>query len=462
MKKVTIVLGIMLALATSPAKAVDYNTDALESGNPGGWISSLKTFDDEFTVTAGSTFYVDVWLKNVPGNAYSGSLWVDFSSYVDLIDLLSVELFKGPWASDAGITVIGPQEGVPDGAGVGLPQNMTGVPPDYEGDIIIARCGFKALVVGNVTITVNTIPDPDYVEWVPTPPWYDAEVGAHEITIHQLPGDADSDGITDDQDNCPDTPNGPNIGSCTKGTFGQSCTNNRECGICGFCSKNQEDSDQDGPGDVCDPDNDNDGISNVSDNCPFVDNPGQEDVLDGDGVGDICDNCPNDANSNQADWDCDDIGDVCEDSDADGLNDDQDNCPGKPNWLLGGTCVTGNIGVFCMNYQVCGVGGYCSKDQEDTYPPPSGNDIGDACDCEANFDCDQDVDANDVTAFLTDFGRSQYNNPCINGKQCKGDFSCDGDVDANDVTKFLEDFGRSQYNKPCPICTQGQPWCVYP
>jgi len=99
--------------------------------------------------------------------------------------------------------------------------------------------------------------------------------------------------------------------------------------------------------------------------------------------------------------------------------------------------------------------------QVDTYPP-QGNGIGDTCDCEANFDCDRDVDANDVTPFLLDFGRSQYNRPCTNQDPCKGDFSCDGDVDANDVSKFLEDFGRSQYNKPCPICTQGQPWCVYP
>jgi len=99
--------------------------------------------------------------------------------------------------------------------------------------------------------------------------------------------------------------------------------------------------------------------------------------------------------------------------------------------------------------------------QEDTYPP-QGNGIGDACDCEANFDCDQSVDAGEVMTFLQHFGRSQYNRPCSNQDPCLGDFTCDKDVDAQDVTKFLEDFGRSQYNKPCPICTQGQPWCVYP
>ena len=44
---------------------------------------------------------------------------------------------------------------------------------------------------------------------------------------------------------------------------------------------------------------------------------------------------------------------------------------------------------------------------------------------------------------------------------CEADFECDGDVDADDVTKFLEDFGRSQYYNSCPPCVAGA-WCVYP
>ncbi|MBW1823950.1 MAG: hypothetical protein JRI87_05200, partial [Deltaproteobacteria bacterium] len=115
----------------------------------------------------------------------------------------------------------------------------------------------------------------------------------------------------------------------------------------------------------------------------------------------------------------------------DGLPDENDNCPDEYN-----------------------------PEQEDTYPP-GGNGIGDACDCEGNFDCDQDVDAEDVTTFLNDFGRNTYSDPCEAGNQCKGDFSCDGDVDAVDVTKFLEDFGRNAYSNPCPTCVEGD-WCEYP
>jgi len=146
------------------------------------------------------------------------------------------------------------------------------------------------------------------------------------------------------------------------------------------------------------------------------------------------------------------------DSDGDGIPDASDNCPNTPNGPSGGTCTSGNIGDPCMSDGECG-GGTCSVNQEDTYPP-GGNDIGDACDCEADFGCDGDVDAEDVTAFLSDFGRGQYSQPCINGDPCNGDFSCDGDVDATDVTKFLEDFGRGQYSNPCPACVGGD-WCSY-
>ncbi|MFC1475174.1 M28 family peptidase, partial [Candidatus Zixiibacteriota bacterium] len=52
----------------------------------------------------------------------------------------------------------------------------------------------------------------------------------------------------------------------------------------------QSDTDTDGYGDVCDPDVDNDLIANDIDNCPTDYNPLQEDT-DSDGDGDICDGC---------------------------------------------------------------------------------------------------------------------------------------------------------------------------
>jgi hypothetical protein len=157
--------------------------------------------------------------------------------------------------------------------------------------------------------------------------------------------------------------------------------------------------------------------------------------FDGDTVCDDTDNCPDDHNPFQIDCDNDGEGDICDvntiDPDGDGVDAACDNCPATPN-----------------------------PNQADTYPP-QGNVIGDACDCECDFDCSGSVDANDVTAFLMDFGRSTFNNPCTNAAPCNGDVDCNGNCDANDVTSLLEDFGRSQFNNPCPACEVGD-WCVYP
>ena len=197
------------------------------------------------------------------------------------------------------------------------------------------------------------------------------------------------------------------------------------------------DSDNDGYGDPGFPNN-----TCSLDNCPIDYNPNQEDIGDGDGVGDACDNCPDTPNPDQEDYDEDGIGDVCDDcidTDADGYGN-----PGFP----ANTCDEDN----CPNDYNPG--------QEDTYPP-DGNAIGDACECEGDFDCSGGVDAFDVTDFLVDFGRSTFLNPCTTLAPCNGDFNCDGNVDATEVTKFLEDFGRSSFFNPCPTCEVGT-WCVYP
>jgi Thrombospondin type 3 repeat len=99
--------------------------------------------------------------------------------------------------------------------------------------------------------------------------------------------DSDLDGAGNAPDNCPTTANA-----------------------------DQADTDGDAQGDACDADDDNDGIPDASDPAPlFADS-------DLDGAGNAADNCPTTANANQADADRDSSGDACDpDDDNDGLTD---------------------------------------------------------------------------------------------------------------------------------------------
>ncbi len=106
----------------------------------------------------------------------------------------------------------------------------------------------------------------------------------------------------------------------------------------------QEDADTDGLGNVCDDNDDTDNLLDIEDNCPLISNPDQVDT-DEDLIGNVCDtdddndnvldgkdNCPLVSNPDQVDTDEDLIGNVCDtDDDNDNVLDGKDNCPLVPN-----------------------------------------------------------------------------------------------------------------------------------
>ncbi|MCB9851674.1 MAG: autotransporter-associated beta strand repeat-containing protein [Phycisphaerales bacterium] len=201
---------------------------------------------------------------------------------------------------------------------------------------------FVVLKAGNLVGTFDDLISPDDRPWLIT---YHAGLGEVRVTPCS---DADSDGVCDVNDPCPnDNPDDTDgDGVCDSNDACPGFDDNADadsdgvpdgCDVCAGGNDNM-DSDNDGVADFCDPcpndnpnDSDSDGVCDSVDACP-----GFDDSLDADndGVADGCDVCP--GSNDNADDDSDGVPNGCDvcaggddniDSDDDGVPDFCDTCP---------------------------------------------------------------------------------------------------------------------------------------
>ncbi len=168
------------------------------------------------------------------------------------------------------------------------------------------------------------------------------------------------------------------IGSCQVMRFGQYCPSlipgeNDNCPA--ESNTDQLNTDGDAQGDVCDADDDNDGVADTGDAFP-LDNTQAGDI-DADGSDGFFDNCPSNVNADQLNTDGDAQGDACDaDDDNDGVADANDAFPLDPT-LSGDSDSDGQDDLFNDNCKTV-----ANADQLNT----DGDAQGEACDADDDND----------------------------------------------------------------------------
>ncbi len=188
-----------------------------------------------------------------------------------------------------------------------------------------------------------------------------------------------------------------------------------------------------------------DGIRDLYDNCPSLNNPGQSDI-DGDLWGDVCDNCSSEPNRDQLDSDGDGFaGDACDTDDDDDFVDDDNGdgtfnpCPSGQVFNCDDNCRVVRNGDCDANPFSCDQDrdGIVSQQERDQgfQSDLDGDGLGDACDnCpnDANVDqadYDQDglgdvCDPDDDNDGIPDDDGDGTSDPCTGGNTVDCDDNC--------------------------------------
>jgi hypothetical protein len=362
-------------------------------------VASLPTFDGEHYITIaalGGTSLENV--TPVDGGAQIAALdGVEFPFGLFSFDIVGV-------SGDTAVTMI-----LPEAGGVNSYYMHGGKPdhtdPHWYDFLFDAATGTGAEINENI-ITLHFV---------------DGGRGDHDLTVDGRisdPGgpvvmadlDSDNDGIADDQDNCPVTPN-PDQADADGDGAGDACDNcpndagKTEPGACG-CGVSDTDADGDGTPDcndgcpsdpdktapgtcgcgIADTDTDGDGTSDCIDGCaddPTKTEPGvcgcgvPDTDADGDGTPDCNDGCPSDPDKT-APGTCG-CGIADTDTDGDGTSDCIDGCADDPTKTDPGVCGCGTPDTDTDGDGISD----CSDNCADVFNPDQadsdGDGIGDAC-----------------------------------------------------------------------------------
>ena len=357
---------------------------------------------------------------------------------------------------------------------------------------------FAMLIFSQCQCTFFNPPDPDPIPADPTPAADtdgDGIIDKNDLCIMTPDnwdgsGDADSDGCRDDsnEDLC--------INDATSNAANSD--NDKICDLSDNCddddNENQADFDGNGEGDVCDDDDDGDNVLDEDDLlCPnslttsgFTDADmdgcldNGEDICtndaisntidtDGDNICDPSDNCAMIFNENQADYDSDGEGDVC-DNDIDGDNVLSGDLCIMSSLPWDGTgdadndgCRDDNGDDLCLNYNVDNTNpdmdGICDSDARDLCPSGSIFTVSDNTDADMDgcLDSDEDLcpnynvdntnpdmdgicdsDARDLCPSGSIFTVSDNTDADMDGcldsdeDECRGDATSNSDLDGDD------------------------------
>ena len=176
------VFTLFMCCAVSAAFGVEYGADFLETGNPGGWSESLKTFDDVWTVSPGRTVNMDIWINDLPEELITAGFQMEYDA--SLVSVSGCDVYDGslpgPWDGDMTTIVKNPSG---TSKYVVIVGNLGCVQPDTGGDIPIARIKFEGTSPGDAEFTFRPIEGFDSVVGGDSTTVFDSQIAPHIISI---------------------------------------------------------------------------------------------------------------------------------------------------------------------------------------------------------------------------------------------------------------------------------------